>query len=68
MKHGVNPLLQPDEQMLRRAQYAQQEALDAYRRAAESNETETQKEWLRAAAMWEALADQYQLTALAPIQ
>ena len=64
MKHGVNPLLQPDEQMLQRAQYAQQEALDAYRRAAESNETQSQQEWLRAAVMWEALADQYQLTAL----
>jgi len=47
--------------MLQNIAFAQQQALDARKRAAECEDIRLGEKWLTAADMWEALAQQYEL-------
>jgi len=46
---------------MERIVYARRQALDAYQRANECVDNRERDEWLKAAAMWEALARQYEV-------
>jgi hypothetical protein len=46
--------------MIQKIEHARRQARDAYARAEKPLDTQMREEWLRVAAMWEALATEYQ--------
>ena len=44
---------------MQRIEYARRQALDAYEQAARCMDNRMRDEWLKAAHLWEQLADQY---------
>jgi len=47
--------------VMERIEYARRQALDAYERANACVDTASRDEWLKAAALWEAIGRQYEL-------
>jgi len=45
---------------MERIEYARRQALDAYQRANECMDTRHRDEWLKTAALWEAIGRQYE--------
>src|SRR5579864_1513774 len=48
-------------QKVQRIEFARQQALDAYTRANECMDTRQRDEWLKTAALWEAICRQYEM-------
>lgn len=46
---------------MQRIEYARRQALDAYARANECMDNRQRDEWIKTAALWEAIARQYEL-------